>query len=364
MCTLPLGNVFRTPSSIFKSFVLGTFSFGALLVSMVPSAAYADPIPPFGAASAYNVVALGSVDAQGNTLLTGNISDNSDITGRVAASGMFLQGTTIGSDLGTALPDPFGSMARFDFIAAGGIASGLNININGTGNAYAPGALASEFNFNGKNGVKGSLITTGSPGLDFNALRTSLDSLSVQIATLASTGTILTTNPPGVNSSNLVLKGTSATLNIFNLTSAQFSDADHPIDIEAPVGSTIIINVSGPTAALGTALLYNEEQHSANNSLGSNILFNFSTATSVAINAQFDASILSPFALLTGSSQMDGTYIAAQVGQLGQVHNEEFAGILADPLVTPEPGTLTLLTTGLAGLTGFFRRRGKACAGA
>ena len=50
---------------------------------------------PFGAASAYNVVALGGSSAA----LTGNVSTSSDIGGRVAAAGAVTLGTTIGSEV-------------------------------------------------------------------------------------------------------------------------------------------------------------------------------------------------------------------------------------------------------------------------
>ena len=69
---------------------------------------------PFGVASAYNLVALGTVDTNGNTVIAGNISTNSDVTGRVAAANMITTGTTIGSHLNA---DPFGSAATFDLVA-------------------------------------------------------------------------------------------------------------------------------------------------------------------------------------------------------------------------------------------------------
>jgi choice-of-anchor A domain-containing protein len=307
---------------------------------------------PFGVASAYNLVALGTVDTNGNTVIAGNISTNSDVTGRVAAANMITTGTTIGSHLNA---DPFGSAATFDLVAGNGLGAGTQFNINSHGNAYAPGSNGN-FNFNGG----GHRVTTGSSGIDFDELRTSLDALTLSLGALTSTGTVLGTNQPGVNPSFFVLKGTDPTLNIFNITAAQFADTNHPIDIQAPAGSTIIVNVAGTNVTLGTGLYYNQNQTSGDSAANANILFNFAAAQSVTINGQFNASILAPFAILSGNSQMAGNFIAAQIGHTGEVHNVEFTGTL--PPTTspvPEPSTLAMMGTGILSLAGMLRRKMK-----
>ena len=306
---------------------------------------------PFGVASAYNVVALG---VAGSSSLTGTIGSSADIGGRIAAADKVTVGTTIGSTLNA---DPFGSAASFGVVSTNGLNAGEQFNINGGGNVYAPG---SNGNFNFNDG--GHRVTSGSSGVDFASLRNSLDQQSLSLAGLTANGQSLGTNQSGYgNPSFYVLKGTDPSLNIFSLSAAVFGDANHPLNIVVPTGSTVVINVTGNAPQLNTGIYFNGTQYAGDSAVTSNLLFNFATATSVTIDGQFSASLLAPFALLTGNAQMDGNFIAASVGQTGEIHNVEFTGTLPtlDPstAVTPEPGSILLVGTGLFAAAGSLRRR-------
>ena len=319
---------------------------------LTPAVCVADTLP-FGQASAYNLVALGTVDSSGNTVIAGTIATNADIGGRIAAADQVLIGTTIGSGLNT---DPWGAAAIYGMISTNGLAPGQIFNINGGGNVFAPGSNGT-INFNDG----GMRVTSGSSGLEFSTLRSTLQLQSATLALLTSNGIVGAPTPPGGNPSWLVLEGTSSILNVFNITAAQFADANHNIDIVAPAGSTIIVNVSGTNITLGAGLYYNGVQVSGDNATDLNILFNFAEAQTLAIDAQFSASVLAPYAVLTGSGQMGGNFIAAQIGQTGEVHNVEFAGILLDPPssppTVPEPGTIVLMGTGALSLAIRLRNR-------
>ena len=322
---------------------------------VAPTICKADTVP-FGIASAYNLVALGTVNGSGNTLIAGTIATNADVNGRVAAADQVLLGTTIGSTLNS---DPWGSLATFGLVSTNGLVAGQTFNMNGGGNVFAPGTNG---NINFNNG--GTRVGTGSSGINFSALRTTLDGETAVLNGLSANGVVGAPTPVGGNPSWLVLEGTSTTLNIFDITAAQFADTNHNIDIVAPVGSTIIVNVSGTNLTLGTGLYYNGNQTSGDSAADANILFNFAGAQTVAIDAQFNASLLAPYAILTGTGQMGGNFIAAQIGQTGEVHNIEFDGTLPGnpggingkiPPV-PEPGTLVMLGTGMMTIAAGFRR--------
>lgn len=335
---------------MMKTILLPALVAGAAMLSA--AASHADTLAPFGAASAYNLVALGGTLADG-TMSTGNVSTQAEVTGRIAAAGQVLNGTTVGSSLGA---DPFRSLAPFDLIATSGLAAGSQFNVNSAGDAYAPGTNGG-INFNGG----GHRVTAGGSGIDFQALKTGLTNQSNYLASLQTTG-VVGAALQGANPSWLVLLGTSSTLNVFNLTAAQFASTSNSLDIEAPLGSTVVVNVAGTDVVLGTGLYYNGEQHAGDDTTDSRILFNFAGASSVRINGQFSASVLAPGAVLTSGAQMDGNFIVAEIGQTGEVHNTEFVGVLpnGDPATSavPEPGTAVLLGSGVLGaLVGTMWRR-------
>ncbi|MGA3133443.1 MAG: choice-of-anchor A family protein [Terracidiphilus sp.] len=311
---------------------------------------------PFGAASAFNLVALGTVNGGGSTVIAGNIGTSADVEGRIAAANDVTQASTVGATLGS---DPYGSLAGgYAIVAGGGVTTHSSLNINGGGNVYAPTNSAS---YNWNETPRGAVVSTGPDPINFTGLRTALDDLTLQLAALTSNGVTGAPTPPGGNPSWLVLSGTSTTLNIFTVTAAQFSSSNHPLDIAVPAGSTVIVNVEGANVTLGTGIYFNGQQEGDSNNDNGGILFNFSSASALSIDGQLDGAVLAPFAIFTSDNQVGGNIIAAQIGLTGEVHNIEFDGTLPPPSETPEPGTILLLGTGLLFMAyiGGNHRRGR-----
>jgi choice-of-anchor A domain-containing protein len=299
-----------------------------------------------GVASAYNLVALG----YGTT--PGTISLSSDVGGRIAAAGRVLNAPEVGQSL---INDPYAALADgYLMVAGGGVGSGQHTNVQANGLIYAPGASSSQFNFNDG----GSLENTGASPIDFSSLSASLDEESLYLGSLLTTGEVLTEGQPGFPSgadpSWVVLYGNSALVDVFDITAAQLASVNNPLDIDVPSGATVIIDVAGTSDSLGGGIYINGVQPSQTSNAGADVLFNFDDATSVSLGGQFTASMLAPFAVVTGNSSIDGTIIAAQIADNGEVHNAEFTGDLPSPptAAAPEPGSLMLLASGMMGIAG------------
>jgi choice-of-anchor A domain-containing protein len=303
---------------------------------------------PFGVASAFNLVALGTT---GSSPIAGNIATSADVEGRIAAANDVTLATGVGATL---QGDPWGSLANDYAIVAGvGVTVKGSINVGGGGNVYAP-TNAATYNWNET--PRGTVISSGTSPINFATLRTTLDALTVQLAGLTNNGVVGAPTPSGGNPSWLVLKGTSTTLDVFTLTAAQFASSNNPIDIVTPAGATVIINVEGVNPTLGTGIYFNGAQEGDSNNDNGDILFNFEGATTVTIDGQLDGAVLAPNAIFTSDSQVGGNILVAQVGLTGEIHNVEFNGTLPTSTVTPEPGTWALVGSGMLAMIFFGRR--------
>ncbi len=322
------------------------------VISASPMVCKADP---FGAASAYNLFAVGS------TTMAGTINDSADVQGRIAAASTISGTFTLAAGLQS---DPWGADATvggvtYDFVAGGGYTSGIS-NINGAnGSAYKTSGSGA-FNFNGG----GHLVGSGPVPIDFNTLRTQLDAETIYLGTLGANGTIIGTgNGNGGNPSWYVIKATQPGLNVFTISAAIL--ASNQIDIVTTDPSqTILINVlDSGTVTVGQSLLLNGNQY-FNDEHTSKILINAPNATNFVGNAEVDSSVLAPFALITGGD-FDGNVIGAAIGATGEIHNIEFDGTIPSPPTTPpvpEPGTLALVGTGVLSVATAVRRKKKAIA--
>jgi choice-of-anchor A domain-containing protein len=296
-----------------------------------------------GVANAYNLISL-----------KGDISDSADITGRIAAAGKVTEATTIGDGLRTS--DPYILQATtnggpYAIVAAGGISAGGSFSLNGGGSVYSSTSTNANFNFanesySGSPYAGSDLVIGGPSPIDFSTLQANMVNLSGTLSNLTANGAVCTVNSSGTlvvangcpsnpvhfgsnsghyNPSWIVLYGTSTTINVFNITQAQFQDNNN-LDIEVPTGSTAIVNVAGTSDKLQRDIYF--QGATVTDANAGNILFNLATATSVTLDGQIFATVLAPNASLTGGSQMGGVFIAANIGSTGQVHYDAFGGSL------------------------------------
>lgn len=281
----------------------------------VSSLVYANPL---GAAAPYNLVSFGNMTAQ-----------NSDVEGKVAVGGNAnLQNYSI------AFRDPGGNA-----FLVGGNVSFTNGSIYGN---LIYGGTASLTNVGFPTG--GSAIQ-GTPPFDFAAAYTFLRQHSTFWAGLTPNGTV--TNFFG----ELRLQGNNSSLNIFNIN-ANALIGINGVNILVPLGSTVLINVSGSVVNFpNVGYAVNSSQA---NTLFQKVLWNLHQASSVSVNSLRGSVLAVDAALNGGFGAIEGQVFVGSFSGPTQVNLWRFNGDLP-PI--PEPASLLALSAGLGAL--MWRRRAR-----
>jgi choice-of-anchor A domain-containing protein len=110
--------------------------------------------------------------------------------------------------------------------------------------------------------------------------------------------------------------------------------------------TSIVINVTGSSASFNAGNFVGNWQNAA---VRATTIWNFSQATSLTIDRNFNGAILAPSAHLTNSTAIDGSVFVGSMTQNGEVHLPGYTGVV------PAPGTALL--AGLGGLIMAARHR-------
>jgi choice-of-anchor A domain-containing protein len=116
------------------------------------------------------------------------------------------------------------------------------------------------------------------------------------------------------NWGNLVLTGTDPSINVFNLSASQLQIV-WSLTIDAPAGSTVLVNVSGTSANLQYFGM------NVNGTDPSRVLFNFNQATALSMQGiGFQGNILAPNAAVNfNNGSVTGTLVANSFTGTGQL---------------------------------------------
>lgn len=309
-----------------------------LFVSLLVLASCAFPSPLTSLGNTYNAILFGNLtglsgDTEGRLLVGGNATFNASYSVGVAV-------------IGSVLPP---SSTRDDLIVFGNLSTtslwGVNANAVYAGTLSGPGVsnISSGATTRQQSSITlqtgtGNALSNGT-GTTLSALQSELVQKSQTWGALADQGVVTHTLSFGT----LTLTGNNPTLNVFNISAAEYNASS--IDITAPAGATVLINISGATPNIsgGSINLHGVSR--------TNVLYNFFQATSLTLGARLlEGSLLAPLTTtvnLNGGAVNGIGVLAGTITQTSgfEFHNFAFDGNLPNPV--PEPAW-TGLTAALA----------------
>ncbi|WP_224367477.1 choice-of-anchor A family protein [Hyalangium versicolor] len=227
-----------------------------------------------------------------NLFLLGDYTLGTDVEGKVAAAGNI---TMDNFSVGWRLP----ATDIANTLVAGG---NLTLTHGGVwGDAWHGGSYSADQSVVYSRGA----VSQGAP-IDFAARGTELVNLSAQLASQTANGTTTRESWGG-----LMLRGTSAWRNIFDVNASDFTGAKL-WSIDAPAGSFVVVNIHGASATFGgfaTQFSGGIDQHG--------VLYNFVDTTSITAEGfGFWGTVLAPFADIhfTNGSFDGGIYAKSLTG--------------------------------------------------
>ncbi|MEC0309804.1 choice-of-anchor A family protein [Paenibacillus lautus] len=262
-----------------------------------------------------------------------------DSEGRVAVGG---NATYVDYGIGDRLEV---STARADLIVQGNIDITRGANFSGNTIIY-PTSTIINYTMTNNNGVTGQPLR-GTP-IDFALAQRQLAELSLNLGAVAPNGTVAN------NFGQILLTGEDPLLNVFTFNGNNVDgsglrlDTANGVQIVAPSGSTILINVGGENVGFGSYQIFRNGT-AATREDSTLIVWNlFQATTAFNQNLTISGSVLAPYANweARGFGNIDGTIIATSLTNLTgslEEHNVIFTGCL--PEVGPTPTTTTTTST-------------------
>ena len=348
--------------NIFRSCLL------LLCIIAFPLAVQASPL---GIAGEYNVFMFDDIEQYGT-----------DVEGRVAGGGDITYGKAnevVGDTVVKANGFSVASKVK-DTQGLADLVAGKNVRLEngsvgyfGKENSGAPEYQKGVVNWGGTATIAGDVgfdkINSG-PGnpINFAAEQKYLTTMSSNWGGLSANGKTDFLYNDQNKLYRIQLTGADNNLNVFSLDATKIGQ-NLGFYIDAPLTSTVLVNITGATASLINFGFYFKDYEdkipgsdyipgSSEFYPNSNILFNFLDATLLTINQiEINGSILAPFAHVDfmKNSHIDGNLIAYSLFGEGESHMELFKG----QLPVPEPSTMILLGTGLVGLAMFSRKKAR-----
>jgi len=158
-----------------------------------------------------------------------------------------------------------------------------------------------------------------------------LTTLSQILGALTPNATLVSSDTNNIHF-NFTTAANNSNFAVANITASQLASGTFnlPTYATAANGKTLIVNVSGSSVTLGANEIGN------GSAVQQNIIWNFTDATTVAVNTALYGSVLAPKATITGNSPINGSVVAKVFQSNGEVHLGTFNGNTGF-LVAPPP---------------------------
>ncbi len=332
----------------------------ALAGLWVTASAQATPLPPNFLADAI---------ADFNVITNGNFSQNNDTQGPILVGGnLITSGHPINDVQGVPLPKPIAGLGEVNVF--GNVTGTVNNSVGSGSVVLVGGTTASAVTFSGKGA--GSVLNGNLFPYSFSDIWAQFTGMSSSLAALTPTSSITTTTINGVANADGVAVLTVPLSTLNSLTGTLSFTGCLALNLTTPCDGVILVT---NTDTSNTTFKNSSLSDGALTSAQKNLIWVFEPPsggvggiTQVDISGEWWASILAVGADVENTAPIVGNTIANTVdasGGNGEFHIPQFdcsdnlCGSLAPPPPMPEPGSLALLATGLAGaaFVGWRRRR-------